>query len=289
MKQCLVCSAKSMTNLRECQNCGSVPQVVDGFDAYAPKLAHEGGGFKANYFENLAGLEEENFWFRARNEIIIWALKEYASNFSSLHEIGCGTGFVLSRIANVFPGALLSGSEIFTNGLQFAAQRLPSVNLVQLDARSIPFVEEFDVIGAFDVLEHIKEDGLVLEQIYKALKSDGVFLLTVPQHQWLWSAVDDYACHERRYSHQEIIQKLNSAGFEIVRSTSFVTALLPAMMASRSFSKGGNTEFNPMAECKIHPAINSLLERVLQVEFLGIKAGISYPVGGSRLVVSKKG
>jgi len=37
-------------------------------------------------------------------------------------------------------------------------------------------------VGAFDVLEHIKEDEIALGQIHKALRPSGVMLLTVPQH-----------------------------------------------------------------------------------------------------------
>jgi hypothetical protein len=55
--------------------------AVDGFIAYAPELAHEGGGFDATYFPVLVGLEEANFWFRARNELILWALEKYCKGF----------------------------------------------------------------------------------------------------------------------------------------------------------------------------------------------------------------
>src|SRR6266545_4042215 len=85
-------------------------------------------------------------------------------------EIGCGTGFVLSGIRKAFPELILSGSEIFSEGLNLAAERLPGVELFQMDARRIPFQEEFDVIGAFDVLEHVKEDEEVLSQMYQATR-----------------------------------------------------------------------------------------------------------------------
>jgi len=262
--------------------------MVDGFEAYAPDLAHGGGGFKASYFSELARLEEGNFWFRARNEIILWALTKYAPNFNSFLEIGCGTGYVLAGIAGKFPGARLYGSEIFTDGLAFASKRLPSVNLMQVDARRIPFIDEFDVVGAFDLLEHIKEDEIALSQIHKALRPSGVLLLSVPQHAWLWSATDEYAFHQRRYAAIEIHEKIKAAGFRVIRSSSFVTTLLPAMMVSREFQKRSGNKFDPTAEFKINPVVNSILEWVLNVERAGIRLGISYPVGGSRFVVAKK-
>ena len=145
----------------------------------------------------------------------------------------CGTAYVLSGVAKKFPQAALNGSEIFLAGLGFAAARLPGAKFMQMDARVIPFDNEFDVVGAFDVIEHIKEDEQVLSQIHASLKPAGLMLLTVPQHAWLWSAADEYACHERRYAASDLHLKVKAAGFQLMRSTSFVSVLLPAMMASR--------------------------------------------------------
>jgi SAM-dependent methyltransferase len=268
--------------------CGAAPREVDGFEAYAPDMASAGGGFKASYFSELAQLEAGNFWFRARNKLLMWALKKYSSNVESMLEIGCGTGFVLSGIASEFPTVNLYGSEIFTEGLAFASRRAPNAKLMQMDARHIPFIEEFDVIGAFDVLEHIKEDRVVLEQIASALKPDGILLITVPQHAWLWSPADEYAYHERRYSRREIEEKLAAAGFALLRSTSFVTALLPAMIASRTLQRRSSKAFDPMAEFNISPVLNRTFEALLNLELAGIRRGLNYPVGGSRLLVAKR-
>lgn len=288
MKKCLACNTQYSTIEKVCPECASRPEMIDGFEAYAPDLANAGGGFKADYFSVLVDLEDANFWFRGRNKIIIWALHKYAKDFTNLLEIGCGTGFVLSGVARAFPSARLSGSEIFTNGLQAASTRLSSVNLIQVDARQIPFVDEFDVIGAFDVLEHIKEDDVVLQQIEKALKPKGITILTVPQHAWLWSAADEYALHERRYSASEIEEKVTAAGLKILRSTSFVSSLLPAMMISRVLQKPQKENYDPTDELKIHSLLNSLFETLLAIELKGIQLGLNYPVGGSRLIVAQK-
>ena len=288
MKQCLACQAAYESTDRACPHCGATPAVIDGFDSYAPDLAHYGGGFEASHFAELARLEDGNFWFRARNRLILWALKTYAPGFKSFLEVGCGTGFVLSGVAARFPDATLMGSDIFTEGLTFAAGRLPSVQLIQMDARQIPFVAEFDAIGAFDVIEHIEEDTQVLAQIRKALRPEGHIILTVPQHRWLWSAIDDHACHRRRYSAAEIAGKLATAGFHVVRTTSFVTSLLPAMMLSRMLPKRSGAEFDPITELKVTPLMNTMFEEILNLEIAGIAWGMSYPAGGSRLVVAKR-
>jgi SAM-dependent methyltransferase len=289
MKRCLHCDASYDSGLAHCPVCGRGPAEVDGFVAYSPQFARDGGGFKAGYYAELARLEGANFWFRARNALILWAIGKYCGRFQSFLEIGCGTAYVLSGVAGAYPSARLRGSEIFVAGLGFAAQRLPSAEFVQMDAREIPFREEFDVVGAFDVIEHIEEDERVLAQMHAALKPGGCIVITVPQHAWLWSETDEYACHVRRYSASELHRKIEAAGFEIERSTSFVSALLPALMASRlARKKSAGKAFDPLAEFNISPWLNKALETVLAAERALIRLGISLPLGGSRLVVARK-
>jgi SAM-dependent methyltransferase len=152
----------------------------------------------------------------------------------------------------------------------------------------VPFVEEFDAIGAFDVLEHIEEDETVLAQLHYAIKPGGVLLLTVPQHPWLWSTSDEYACHVRRYTRKEIEQKVITAGFEILRSSSFVTSLLLAMVLSRIAQRQKTKGFDPANELKINAVLNKTFYALMMLEIAGIKFGINYPVGGSRLVVARR-
>ncbi|WP_256573352.1 MULTISPECIES: trans-aconitate 2-methyltransferase [unclassified Pseudomonas] len=262
--------------------------MLNGVVAHAPDLANDGGGFKPQYFSELARLEATNFWFRARNKIILWALRTYMPELQNFLEVGCGTGFVLSGIAEAHPEVALSGSEIFATGLSHATKRINSANFMQMDARHVPFVNEFDAIGVFDVLEHIEEDEAVLAQLHKALKPNGVLLLTVPQHPWLWSASDEYACHVRRYTRLEIEAKVRTCGFELLHSTSFVTTLLPAMMLSRELQKRNPGSSNPTDELKINPFFNKLFYSLMMLELFGIKLGLKYPVGGSRLIAARK-
>lgn len=289
MRRCLHCDTSFDSGQCHCLACGQGPSEVDGFVAYAPALATGGGGFKAHYYADLARMESENFWFRARNALILWAIKKYCAPFQSFLEIGCGTAYVLSGVAAAYPAARLSGSEIFVAGLGFAAERLPAADFVQMDARDIPYRDEFDVVGAFDVIEHIAEDERVMAQMHAALKPGGSILLTVPQHAWLWSDADEYACHVRRYNAAELHRKVEAAGFEILHSTSFVSALLPAMMASRLARRNspGQT-FDPLAEFGIPPWLNAVLEGILTLERGLIRAGVRLPIGGSRLVVARK-
>lgn len=288
MKVCLKCEHVFSSSGWTCPSCRHETARLNGIEAHAPELANGGGGFKSEYFEDLARLEAANFWFRARNKLIDWALRTYKADARNFLEVGCGTGFVLSGIAISNSTIELSGSEIFLAGLSYASNRIPSAHFMQMDARHVPFVDEFDAIGAFDVLEHIEEDEIVLTQLQRALKPGGVLLLTVPQHPWLWSASDEYAFHIRRYTRSEIERKVAKSGFEVVRSTSFVTSLLPAMMLSRTLQKQQKETFDPTSEFITNPLLNQSFYGLMMLELAGIKLGLNYPAGGSRLIVARK-
>lgn len=288
MKKCFACDATHSSSSTCCPACGVEPHKQEGFTVYAPALAQEERGFKAAYFADLAPLEAGHFWFRARNRLIIWALGKYCPAFRSFLEVGCGTGYVLSGIAKAYPGVQLCGSEMLTAGLVFAAAREPNIDFMQMDARRIPFVDEFDAIGAFDVLEHIKEDEQVLLEMHDALKPRGVMLLTVPQHKWLWSHFDNYSCHVQRYSSRELHAKIERMGFEIVRSTSFVSSLLPVMWTSRCAHNSSRKNFDATAELRISPWLNRIFEAILDAEVHMIRNGVNFPIGGSRLIVARK-
>lgn len=291
MKFCNHCNSQYDSDDFICSKCSSAALVEDGIVIHAPDMAYEGGGFKTEAFENLAKLEEKNFWFRSRNQLIIWLMQRFmlknqqSQSLGKYLEIGCGTGYVLKGVKAAFNNTDAFGSEIFLSGLEQAKGRLDDINLMQMDARAIPYQDEFDVIGAFDVLEHIKEDEKVISEVYRALKLGGFFIATVPQHEWLWSKVDDYACHQRRYKSNELQEKMKKAGFNVIYTTSFVSLLLPLMLISRGKKKKNS---NVSAELALPKFLNEILYIGMKIELALIKIGIVFPIGGSRIILCRK-
>lgn len=288
MRRCLSCHAsfEGHGHAQACPLCHQAVPHQDGVPCYAPDLAYGSSGFRAETFAWLAEREESHFWFRARSELIAYAVRTWFPRAKTLLEIGCGTGYVLRSLQSEFPDLRCSGSEIFLEGLRFAGERLPDVDLFQMDARHIPYRGQFDLIGAFDVIEHIEEDEEVLDEVRRALVPGGGALFTVPQHPALWSAQDERACHKRRYRRGELEDKLRRAGFDILMSTSFVSLLLPLLFLSRK-KKRAEGEVASGEEFALSPRTNSLLYGVLRLERTLIQAGMRLPAGGTRLVVAR--
>jgi SAM-dependent methyltransferase len=290
VKICANCQARFDQQGWLCPSCAFSPELSPtGIVFTAPEIAEEGDGFRPEYFDELAQLESGNFWFRARNQLILATLRKHFPAMASFLEVGCGTGYVLSAIANEFPSARLVGSEAFRVGLAFAQSRLPRVEFLQMDARRVPYECEFEVVAAFDVLEHIHEDNLVLLQLSRAIVPGGGLVLTVPQHAWFWSYQDDLACHVRRYSVADLIYKVQQAGFEVVDTISFVSLLFPLMWVSRRVRRLDDSHrIDALADMRINPLLSFLLGAVMRVEKLLIGLGLRFSFGGSLLLVAKK-
>lgn len=272
----------------------SEPRSIQGIPCYAPDSANEGRDFPLAEYALLAGVQEKNFWYRSRNRIIMHAFRKCLADRvrPKVLEVGCGTGFVLGALAAEGRYDLV-GADLHVAGLAFARDRLPAVAFVQLDARDLPYAKEWDAVAAFDVLEHVEDDGAVIRSVHRALVPGGVFVITVPQHQWLWSATDDHVRHKRRYARRDLLTRLQRQGFTVELWSSFVFFLLPAMYLSRLGKRRGTgcaAERDVLChELDLPRPLNAALDGIMRLDEGLIRAGVSLPVGGSLLVVARKG
>jgi SAM-dependent methyltransferase len=270
-----------------CPQCKYSIEQCDGIPIFAPELADTVSGVNPAMFRRLAQYEETNFWFVPRNRLIVNLLARYFPAAESVMEVGCGSGFVLSAIAESKSWRHLVGSELHPSGLAIARERLGRrAEFVQLDARMIPAREAFDVIGAFDVLEHIEDDEAVLAAMHRAVRAGGGIMLAVPQHPWLWSWADEEALHVRRYRRGELERKVEAAGFRVLFSASYTALLLPLMAASR-FRKPAKSA-SAYREFELPRIVNRTLKAVLELEVTLTLSGIHFPAGGSRVIIAAK-
>jgi SAM-dependent methyltransferase len=260
---------------------------VNGIPILAPDVLYGDGSDAQHKYDDLCAAEDHHFWFYGRSQLLDWALRTYFPNASSLLEVGCGTGGVLRALRRNRPAVAVTGSDIHWAGLQLARERNPDVSFLQFDARELPFEHEFDIVGAFDVLEHIEDDERVLRRIFTATRPGGGLVVMVPQHPSLWSWVDTISHHKRRYRRGELVQKISAAGFHVVRATSFMSLLLPLMLLWRLRERVFRHTPDPSADLRPPGALNALLRRVMDLERMMIQAGVSLPAGGSLLCVAR--
>jgi SAM-dependent methyltransferase len=263
-------------------------------NAERSELTFRSGGYDPAFFDQLARIEDRHFWFRARNELIFELSRRISLSLAPCDrvlEVGCGTGNVLRVLEQACPNNMVVGLELWFDGLRFARGRSGAA-LVQGDIRNSPFGKEFDVLGMFDVLEHLPEDQEILRLAGRSLRPGGKLLLTVPAHQSLWSYFDDAAGHCRRYSLDGIRQKLENAGFEVEFLTEFMACIFPLVWSYRKLSgllkKSTPPKQLASEEFRVVPMVNELMTRVLSLEAKWVSHGHILPLGTSLLAVARK-
>jgi SAM-dependent methyltransferase len=87
---------------------------------------------------------------------------------------------------------------------------------------ALPFRDrEFDLVCAFDVIEHVENDRLVFGELSRVLKQDGVLMFSVPVHADLWTEFDDWVGHVRRYEPSNLTEILASNQLVLEKSAAF--------------------------------------------------------------------
>lgn len=165
-------------------------------------------------------IEDKSFWFIHRNNIILKSVKAFPPNTKGpIFDIGGGNGFVAKKlIENGFKVVVMEAG--MTGAINAARRKIKNVicasfNDCKFKSNTIPGV------GLFDVLEHIKNEKKFLKNIHTILEPNGILYLTIPAHSFLWSNVDSYSGHFRRYSLKRICENLKNAGFKIEYNSYF--------------------------------------------------------------------
>ena len=142
-------------------------------------------------------------------------------------EIGCGTGQFLFEMAN--RGYKGWGVDL---GEYSVTKSKEKVRNFQIDVYQMDFMKinrSFDLIFAFSVFEHIKDDDKAFDKVYDMLNENGYFIFSVPGRKDLFEDVDRGYGHFRRYERDEIVAKLNQVGFKIHTIWSWGPKFIPKL------------------------------------------------------------
>jgi SAM-dependent methyltransferase len=252
------------------------------------------GGYDPVHFRSLVSVEDRHFWFRSRNHLISVLAEQVVSSLSSGYrvlEMGCGDGNVLRFLASACRKGCVVGMDLYFEGLQYARRRT-DCNLVQGDVSQSPFGKDFQLIGMFDVLEHIQDDRRMLSHVWNLLEPGSAVLLTVPAHSRLWSYFDEVSGHCRRYEKDELCSKLEQAGFKVEFLTEYMACVYPLMWLTRKIKSKATPPVQSRdaleEEVRIVPLINGILSKVLSLESKWLAQRKHLPFGASLVAIARK-
>jgi len=133
-------------------------------------------------------------------------------NVRSVLDVGCGSGENLAGLAMAMPQLALSGADVSPEALALAARRVPGAKLQCLDAQKESLAEQFDLVMAIQVIEHLADDVSALRSMGKMAKQ--WVLVTTMRGRMRKS--ERLIGHLRNYSNPELRAKAASAGLEVV-------------------------------------------------------------------------
>ena len=234
----------------------------------------------------LYAVEQSHWWYIGRRRIIASFVEQICRHVTDrrprILDVGCGTGANLLLLSQY---GQAEGVDVSEDALAFCRAR--GLNDVKLGAgEELPYEDgTFDLVTAFDVVEHMDDDLAGVTEMRRVLRPGGRVLLFVPTFMFLWGLQDDVSNHRRRYRLPELRRVLEQAGFEIERTTyANITFFLPILMVRQLMRLTGiKTETENTINV---PALNGVFGKVLGAEST-ILRHINLPFGVSGLCVAR--
>jgi SAM-dependent methyltransferase len=159
-----------------------------------------------DYYKEYYELERRHWWFVAREKIITGYIKKliiknHLQQDIRILNVGCSTGRsseYLSQFGHV------TSIEYDKFCCEFAAEKT-GLEIIHGSVTELPFEDRtFDLVCAFDVIEHVADDQLAVNEMKRVAKNEGVLFVTVPAFMDLWSHHDVINHHHRRYKEGQL-------------------------------------------------------------------------------------
>ena len=181
----------------------------------------------------MANNEEQHWWFVVRRTILSkWATQLEAG--CAVLDVGAGAGRQ-SILLKEIHGLAVKSLELSSAGVEYCLAK--NLDVIQADATKIPFGNEiFDGVIAMDILEHIPDDQLAIQELARVMKSGASLFVTVPAFPFLWSKHDEKVSHVRRYRKSEIESLVKNNGLKIVNIRYWNSILFPIGVITRLLS-----------------------------------------------------
>jgi len=245
----------------------------------------------------LYELEEDYWWFAGMRHITAALLDQLCPPHQDrfILDAGCGTGGMLAWLRRYAGNGRVAGIDLVDTALDFCRQGHHEM-LAQASVQSLPFADStFDLLTSFDVLVQLdghEADQAAIREMYRVLKPGGLAFVRVAAHEWMKSSHDDALGSKHRYSLNELVGKMNLAGFEILRETYANSLPMPLAILRRLVLKRLGLA-SPGSDVKPLPSgwqwLNSAMTGMLRSEAFWLRRpGAKLFVGLSAICVAQK-
>lgn len=240
-------------------------------------------------YVRMAQRETSYWWHLGRIKIIRTYLQQNTTGGRDINilNVGCGTGGTVPLLEEF---GSVENVDMAQQALDFMRSRgYTKVKLI--DGKKLPYKDHaFDLVVAFDVLEHIENDSAALKEWSRVLKPSGRIIVTVPAYQWLWSEHDVSLHHKRRYTKRSLKDVATRSGLNTARSSYAVVVFLPVITAVRflkKFSKNSPQANQETSYVNLPSWLNSLFTSMLGAEARMHKY-VTFPAGTSVIAALSK-
>ncbi|GLX05132.1 MULTISPECIES: class I SAM-dependent methyltransferase [unclassified Microbispora] len=181
-------------------------------------------------------LEDRHWWYRERRAMLARELRRLGPPGRALDIGAAGGGNTRVLVEHGWDALAADYSE---TAVELAVRR--GLRAIHADACDLPLPgESFDLVLAFDVLEHIEDDHTAARELVRVLRPGARALITVPCDMALWSAHDVASFHFRRYAREELTALLRGAGLVVDRMWSWNVLMRPIVAWRRKRTSGSD-------------------------------------------------
>jgi SAM-dependent methyltransferase len=233
-------------------------------------------------------VEDSHWWFVGRRAILESFLRSIVAKLARsgaplrILDVGCGTGANLEMLSQ-FGNA--EGVDVSDDALEFCRRK--GLTVQKGLAETLPYEDEsFDITTALDVVEHLDDDIAGLKEMYRVTKTGGYSLIFVPAFMWLWGVQDDISNHRIRYTKQQIVERLEQAGYKVERATYANFTFFAPILGGRTLMK--LTGIKPESENNITvSALNGFFGKIFSAERFWLDK-FNFPFGVSIVITARK-
>lgn len=238
-------------------------------------------------YETESQIEQTHWWFVARRKLFSNYIEKMNldKEKSCILDIGSSSGTNMRMLKNMgFKN--YKGFDYNIISKNFCEEKeLGEVIIGDICSSNLES-NQFDLILATDLIEHIKDDDSALKEIYRILKPNGHLVVTVPCFMMLWGSHDEVSMHQRRYLLKNIIKKMKNVEFQIQKSYYFNFILFLPIFLFRKIIK--LLKIDIKSENSVNTSfLNKILLKVFVFDMFLAKL-IKPPFGVSAFILATK-